>query len=65
MLQVEPFPWYVEYLQMAREFGVPPWKLFEQRTPREFWVQAGLIYSAAEAAARQIREERRAAMEKR
>lgn len=62
-MQIEPIPWYVEYLQMAREFGVPPWELFDQKTPRRFWVEAGLIYSGADAAAQKIREDRRAAME--
>jgi hypothetical protein len=62
-VQVEPIPWYVEYLQVARSYGIPPWHLFDQKTPRRFWVEAELIYSGAEAAAREIRESRRAAME--
>jgi hypothetical protein len=60
---VEPIPWYVEYLQVARSYGIPPWKLFDQKTPRRFWVEAELIYSGAEAAAREYREMKRAAME--
>lgn len=61
-IEVEPLPWYYEVIQAARECHVPPWKMLDSKTPREFWTEAVLIVSGAEAAARKTREERAEAL---
>lgn len=61
-VEVEPIPWYVDYIQAARACGVPPWKMVDEKTPRKFWLEAVLIVTGAESAARKTREERAEAL---
>jgi len=43
-----PVPWYVEYIRMGEFLSCPPWELFEEYTPRDFWRKAARIVMLAD-----------------
>ncbi len=36
---IDPLPWWLDYLDLARKWNVPPWELIDDWTPRRFWIE--------------------------
>lgn len=58
---VEPLPWWLDDLMLAEAWHVPPWKLYETWTNREFWKACQHILNSARSEVRRMEEAKAAA----